>query len=208
MIRILKLIIGLPLILAGAVLALVAVVGFIADASAAGRAVAFVMAVFSLLLLIVGFRLVKRTRAKNEGVASLMYSGTSNAVDGFQYITVASNGRISVNANSAAEANAAIKELRILKKSFALQKRAVLDRQKAIRAKYTDQVRRRGSKFRGGGGFGRFIRNMQTISRDSSRSELARQLEPLENEKQRLEHAIAQVDSLITQVQSHLLRMS
>ena len=77
--------------------------------------------------------------------------------------------------------------------------------QKAIRAEYTDTVRRRGSKVAGGGGFGRFLRNMQTISNDSARRELANALAPLENTKQRIELAMTASENAIAQLEARWL---
>lgn len=109
---------------------------------------------------------------------------------------------VNVNASSLAEAKLALKELKLKKKEFNLEKRVVNESQKQIRASYTDEVRKRGSMFRGGGGIGKFCRNIQTISRDITRAQLATELAPLEQEKQRIESIIQAVDSAIIQVES------
>ena len=207
MIRLLKLILGVPLVIAGLLLGIVALVGFFIDTTAGSRTVAVSLGVIATLILLLGRRLT--ASRSNTGTAGCsMYSGSEQTINSFEFVQISSGGRISVNASSATEAKLGVKELRLLKKSFGLQKRVVLDQQKAIRANYTHQVRSRGSMLRGGGAFGRFIRAFQAAGRDSSRSQLANALQPLENEKQRLDRAMAQIDSLTTQVESQILRMT
>lgn len=123
-----------------------------------------------------------------------------------QYVTVDKNGDIHINVQNAVEASLAIKKLRLLKKAWAVRKREVTSQQKAIRADYTDNVRRRGSKFVGGGGLGRFIRLMQTGSRDSARAGLARALEPLERKMHEIEAASIAIDRAIGQMEVYVLR--
>ena len=52
-----------------------------------------------------------------------------------------------------------------------------------IRAEYTDKVRQQGSKVRGGGSLGSLARTLQTANRDADRRALAKQLAPLEEQK-------------------------
>lgn len=114
--------------------------------------------------------------------------------------------RISVSVQGAGEAKLALKELKLKKKEFGIQRRLLASRQKEVRASYTDEVRTRGSMVRGGGGLGRFIRAVQTISRDSKRAGLANELAPLERAKQDVEAMIHAVDILILKVEAELLR--
>jgi hypothetical protein len=122
-----------------------------------------------------------------------------------QYVTVDSSGHIRVNVHNANEARIAVKELRVLKKALAVQKRQVANEQQAIRAQYTDTVRRQGSMFRGGGGFGRFIRWWQRAERDANRAHLARALEPLELRRQKIEAALISVDGVIARLEAKKL---
>jgi hypothetical protein len=62
----------------------------------------------------------------------------------------------------------------------------------------------RGSKVIGGGGFGRFIRAVQTISRDHRRGTLASDLAPLEEQKRRIEMIVNQVDRWILHLQQYI----
>jgi hypothetical protein len=114
--------------------------------------------------------------------------------------------RISVNAKTLPEAKVALKELRMVKKEYSLKKREINEIQKAIRAKYTDDIRRRGSMFRGGGGIGRFVRDVQSAGRDAHRERLAKALAPYEKQKQEVESAIMAIDSLIIQAEANIAR--
>lgn len=115
------------------------------------------------------------------------------------------NARVSVNANGLAEAKLALKELKLKKKEFGIQKKIIIARQKEIRAAYTNEVRTRGSMVRGSGGVGKFFRAIQTISRDSKRSKLASDLAPLEKAKQDVEIIIHTIESVILKVEAQLL---
>ena len=87
------------------------------------------------------------------------------------------------------------------KKELSLSKRAIIQEQREIRADYIDLVRRRGSKFIGGGSIGRIIRSFQTLDRDAVRRQLANELAPLEEERTRIEAWIMAIDSVIIQLQ-------
>jgi hypothetical protein len=113
---------------------------------------------------------------------------------------------VHVRANSTSEAKIALKELKLKKKECSLFKREINEKQKVIRASYTDEVRTRGSMLRGGGGLGKFVRLFQTVSRDDKRSQLAIALAPLEQEKQSVESVIHAIDSAIIQVEAYILK--
>lgn len=98
-------------------------------------------------------------------------------------VKIANTDEIYVTAQSVIEAKAAIKELKLKKKEYALVKKEITQQQKLIRAEYTDKVRRQGSKVRGGGHLGSFVRSLQTYNRDSNRRALADRLAPLEQQK-------------------------
>ena len=116
-------------------------------------------------------------------------------------VTFAANGQVRVDARSAAEAKAAIRELKAKKKELSLSKRAIMQKQREIRAAYTDLVRRRGSKFIGGSSVGRIIRTFQTMNRDAARRQLANELAPLEQQRSRIEAWSMAIDSVIIQLQ-------
>ncbi len=117
------------------------------------------------------------------------------------FVTITADGDLRVSARSVAEAKIAIKELKLKKKEYALVKREITQRQKQIRAEYTDSVRQRGSKFRGGGSIGRLVRTVQTINRDADRRTLAQELAPLEQQNNGVEAIINAIDQAILQVE-------
>lgn len=115
---------------------------------------------------------------------------------------------ISLSVSSVEQAKLAIKQLKLKKKEFNLIKKQVDQQQKQLRAEYTDSVRRQGSKFSGGGGFGKFIRAFQTASRDSHRRSLADSLEPLEQKKQKIISVIDAIEHAILQVELYIIEKS
>ncbi|KAM3116446.1 hypothetical protein [Phormidesmis sp. 146-33] len=123
-------------------------------------------------------------------------------------MTIADDGRINISAQSLAQANIAIKALKLKKKEYALVKRELTQQQKVIRAEYTDQVRQQGSKVRGGGSIGRFVRTVQTINRDADRRALAQQLAPLEEQKNVVDGIIMAIDQAILQLEKYIIENS
>jgi hypothetical protein len=124
------------------------------------------------------------------------------------FVMIDPDGDLRVSARSVAEAKIAIKELKLKKKEYALAKREISQNQKQIRAEYTDSVRQRGSKFRGGGGIGSFVRTVQTISRDADRRSLAQELAPLEQQKNTVESIINAIDRAILQIEKFIIENS
>jgi hypothetical protein len=124
------------------------------------------------------------------------------------FVTIDPDGDLRVSARSVAEAKIAIKELKLKKKEYALAKREISQNQKQIRAEYTDSVRQRGSKFRGGGGIGSFVRTVQTISRDADRRSLAQEIAPLEQQKNTVESIINAIDRAILQIEKFIIENS
>lgn len=110
------------------------------------------------------------------------------------YTSLLPTGRVSITVKSAAEAQIALKELRMHKKDIQLQKKEISGELRRIRTAHTDVNLRRGSKMPGGGWIGRMIRIFQTASRDNHRYDLATKTAPLEGKKQYLEAALISID--------------
>lgn len=124
------------------------------------------------------------------------------------FVTTTADGELRVSVRTVAEAKIAIKELKLKKKEYALVKREITQRQKQIRAEYTDSVRQRGSKFSGGGSIGRLVRTVQTINRDAHRRTLAQELAPLEEQKNAVEAITNEIDQAILQVEKFIIENS
>jgi hypothetical protein len=121
------------------------------------------------------------------------------------FVTV-ENGTVSVTASGPNEAKIALKELKLKKKEFGVLKKEIASNQREIRANHSHEVSTRGSKFQGGGGLGRFIRIIQTLSRDSKRASTANKVEPLEQRKREIDSIINSIESAIIQVEAYLLK--
>lgn len=124
------------------------------------------------------------------------------------FVIITNDGELLVSAQSVAEAKIALKELKLKKKEYTLVKREISQQQRQIRAEYTDKVRQRGSKFRGGGNIGSFVRTIQTINRDADRRTLAQELAPLEQQKNTVEAMINAIASTILQVERFIMENS
>jgi uncharacterized protein YnzC (UPF0291/DUF896 family) len=75
----------------------------------------------------------------------------NSLLDNQSFIEITEQGEIRVHINSIAKAKLAIKELKLRKKEYSITKREISNQQQPIRATYTDQVRRQGSKVHGKG---------------------------------------------------------
>ncbi|MCU0534324.1 MAG: hypothetical protein MUD14_10570 [Hydrococcus sp. Prado102] len=123
-------------------------------------------------------------------------------------VTITRTGEIYMIVKSVIDAKAAIKELKLKKREYALVKKEITQQQKLIRAEYTDQVRRQGSKMRGGGQLGSLVRSIQTYNRNSNRRELADQLAPLEQQKNVVETVIHAIEQEILHLERYILEHS
>jgi hypothetical protein len=112
--------------------------------------------------------------------------------------------RISLSVNNVAEAKLAIKELRLIKKEMQIDKKRLAEDIKVIRFEYSQSVKSRGPMMRGGGGFGRFVRGFQTLSRSGDRHSLASKLQPLETQKTSIDSNINQIDGAILQLERYV----
>ncbi len=124
------------------------------------------------------------------------------------FVNISNNGDLNVSAKSVAEAKIAIKELKLKKREYALAKREISQQQKLIRAEYTNSVRQKGSKFIGGGGFGRLVRTVQTISRDVDRRTLAQELAPLEQRNNTIDGIINAIEQAVLQLEKFIIEKS
>ena len=113
---------------------------------------------------------------------------------------------VRLNVANPAEARVALKELKLKKKEYGLLKREAALQLKEIRSAYSNEVATRGSKFLGRGSFGRIIRAVQTLSRDSKRAEVANRIAPLEQRIMEIEAIIHTIDSTIVQVEAYLVK--
>lgn len=143
-------------------------------------------------------------KATGERIVSTQIT-LSNTSQPVSYISGEPMSGLTILATNTKEARFALKELRLLKKQTAARKRDINLGQRAIRAQYTHEVRRRGSKFIGGGGVGRFIRVVQTGWRDQVRRDLAAALAPLEASKERIDAQLQAIERAIIQVESYLI---
>lgn len=121
------------------------------------------------------------------------------------YAWVEDNGTVRTQFDTVAEAKIAIKELRLEKKDWNVTKKDVAAQIAAIRADYRSEVAQRGSKVQGGGGFGRFLRGMQTASRDNRRAKVDEAIRPLEEHKADLDRVLTNIDSVILQLERYVL---
>lgn len=123
-------------------------------------------------------------------------------------VTITRTGEICMIVKSVIDAKAAIKELKLKKREYALIKKEIIQQQKLIRAEYTDQVRRQGSKIRGGGQLGSLVRSIQTYNRNSNRRALADRLAPLEQQKNVVETVIHAIEQEILHLERYILEHS
>jgi len=134
--------------------------------------------------------------------------GMVSPTESRQYVRITEQREIEINVRNVPEAKLALKELKLLKKAFNTKKKEVVEQTRQIRAQYTDQVRQKGSKFRGGGTIGGIIRTFQTIDRDNARRNLANALAPYEEQRRGIEGFISAIEMSVLRVEAYILETS
>jgi hypothetical protein len=124
------------------------------------------------------------------------------------FVEFTQDGRIIIRASTVAEAKLALKELKLKKKENSITKREITNQQQQIRAGYTDKIRREGTKMRGGGSIGRFVRDFQTSSRNIDKANLARKLAPINKQKSQIDAILTAIDKAVIQVETYILKNS
>jgi len=103
------------------------------------------------------------------------------------------------------EAKDVIKQLKLKKKELAAAKSAITKQIAEVRADHRSKVAQRGAKFQGGGGFGKFVRRVQTTSRDNERRGADRAIQALEAKKSAFDDDIRRADEAILTVERWLV---
>ena len=117
------------------------------------------------------------------------------------------DGRFELNVRNKAECKLALQAIRVKKKEVHLAKKENMEEQRRIRAAYTDYVRRRGSRYPGGGRIGKFVRLIQTMNRDQQRLALANELAPYEHRRKEYEELLMACERGIGEAERMLLHM-
>ena len=200
--RFIRIVVGIAFVIASILLGLAAVSSIFSGGLTSNIGSIVFTGLLSWLLYFLGKRILKRKPTASKAKGAISHGGAH------QFLSVSKDGVVSVSkVSTSKDCKAAVKELKLLRKSCSVQKRELNTEMKAIRARYTREVRHRGSKLRGGGKAGRVIRAVQSASRDSLRSQLADSLAPLENKVQYIDNQTLEIDKLITEVESHALRL-
>lgn len=129
---------------------------------------------------------------------------SSQSSNSKSFVTILNSGEIHISSQTIPEAKIAIKELKLKKKEYNLEKKAIIQKQKEIRAKYTDETRRRRSKARGRSVFAVISREIDTKSRDNARRDLANALQPLEQQKNSIETKINLIDQAVLHLEKFI----
>lgn len=124
------------------------------------------------------------------------------------YVELLTDGKISITVKSVVEAKVALRELKIKKKELQVQKKEISEQIRCVRASYTDNNLRRGSKMRGGGWLGKVVRTLQTTERDNARLNLASNIAPYEEKKRWIESALISIDKGMLIIEDFILKHS
>ena len=125
-------------------------------------------------------------------------NSSSNSSSSKSFVTILNSGEINISSQTIPEAKIAIKELKLKKKEYNLEKKGIIQKQKEIRANYTDAIRRRRSPSR------HFFPSTEIRIRDDARRDLAKALQPLEQQKNSIETKISLVDQAILHLEKFI----
>lgn len=121
-----------------------------------------------------------------------------------ELVTVLKNGDIKISVGSIEEAKLAIKQLNIHKKQLGIQKKEVSSQITQVRSQYRVASAQRGSMMRGGGTVGKVVRIFQRANRDTARLNKENTIVPLEQEKQRIDVLMMNIDSAVLKLQQYI----
>ncbi len=95
--------------------------------------------------------------------------------------------------------------LKLKKKELALGKKAITTELSRMRAEHQIQLGNQASMVRGGGNFGKVLRTIQHVSRDTAKQSYVNTLAPLERQKTAIEQYVLKIDNAITQLERYIL---
>lgn len=99
------------------------------------------------------------------------------------------------------EAKAIIKQLKLKRKEMTAAKSDLTKQIAQVRADHRSRVAQRGAKMQGGGGIGKFVRRLETTSRDQDRRNVDKAVQLLEAKKAGVDGDIRTVDQAILTVE-------
>lgn len=114
------------------------------------------------------------------------------------------DGRIFPKWQTVADARLAIKHLKLLKKEVKLKRQAICREQRSVRANHTDSNRRRGAAPRGRGIIAGVFRTIHHIDKGLAQSNLANSIGSLEEQKDRIDRCVLQIDETIVQAETFI----
>lgn len=117
------------------------------------------------------------------------------------------DGQIRLRVSSEEEARLAMKDLQLFRKKVSLERQGISQEMSSARAARQQSMAHRGPAMRGGGGFGRAVRSLDSMSRSMTRSAHASQLAPLQQQKEQYDAAIRELDGLVNQLEHEMLRL-
>jgi len=125
-------------------------------------------------------------------------SSSGQSSNSKRFVTILGSGEIHILSQTIPEAKIAIKELKLKKKEYNLEKKGIIQKQKEIRANYTDAIRRRRSPRL------HFFPSSEISRRDDARRNLANALKPLDQQKNSIETKISLVDQAILHLEKFI----
>lgn len=103
------------------------------------------------------------------------------------------------------EAKDVIKQLKLKKKELTAAKAIIAKQIAEVRAEHRSAVAQRGAKMQGGGGLGKFVRRLQTTTRDHERRTTDNAVKALEAKKSSIDGDIMRADQAILMVEKWLV---
>ena len=122
--------------------------------------------------------------------------------------TVASDNEIIFKANSVAEAQIALEKLESKKEELTLDKKKLTEKESQIRANHAAALENRGNLFQSSENAGRFVRVLQTASRDAAQRNLEHELAPYQEQIRKIEATQSALEEQILEVKSFIQKNS
>lgn len=128
----------------------------------------------------------------------------SNEPESDALVNISSDAEIPVKTGSAADSQITLGELKSKREELALDKKKIVEQMNQIRANHAAALENRGSLFQGSENVGRFVKVLQSASREAAQRNLEHDLSPYEEELKKIEAMQTELEQQISEVESFI----
>ena len=132
----------------------------------------------------------------------------SNASKSQAFVNIPPESETNAKTDSVAEAQIVLTELESKREKLALDQKKLIEQEHQIRADHAAELENRENPFQGSENAGRFVRVLQSASREAAQRNLEHKLAPSEEQLRKIEAMQSELEQQISEVKSFILENS